>query len=73
MTGKLGIGTIMIHATKSSVPTYPNQIVFVIGISTPRNRQTGKGDVALVMNYNVIKQADMTDVITRVVDTSRYV
>ena len=66
-------GTVRLQAPKSRVPTIPRQIVFVIGTSTPRYGHIKKGDSVLVTNYDVIKHADVTDVVTRVGDTCRCV
>ena len=47
------------------------QIVFVMGTSTPSYRHTENDDSLPVTNYDVIKHADVTDVITRVGYTCR--
>ena len=63
----------MSRAPKSREPTFPRQIVFVVGTSTPRYRHTKKGDFAPITNYDVKYHADVTDVTTRVVCTYRCV
>ena len=59
VTGILFIGTVRLQEPKSRVPTFPRQIGFVIGISTPRYRHTKSHSVPMT-NYNVIKYADVT-------------
>ena len=60
---------VKLQATKSRVPNFPRQIVFVIGTSTPRYRHTKKGNSVPKTNYDVPKHADVIDVITHVRDT----
>ena len=67
------MGLIALQAPKLRVPTFPRQIVFVIGLSTPRYRLTKKGDTVPIANYDVTKHADVVDGITRVGDTCRCV
>ena len=57
--GSLVIGKIATQATKSSVSTFPRQIVFVTGTSTPRYRHTKEGNFLPVSNYDVIKRVDV--------------
>ena len=70
--GMLVIHTIALQAPKSRVPSFPCQIVFVIGIiSTPRYRHAEKGGFWPTTKNDVINHADVTDVITRTGDTWR--
>ena len=71
----LVIGTLAValRAPQSRVPSFPRLIVFVIGTNTPRYEHTNKGDFSPMTNYDVIKYADVTDVIARVGDTCRCV
>ena len=69
--GVLVIGTVALQELKSRVPTFPRQIVFVIG--SPRCGHTKKGDTVPATNCDVIKHADVTDVATHVGNTCRCV
>ena len=71
--GALAIGSIALQASESRVPTFPRQIVSVIGTSIPRYRRAKNGNFVSVTNYAVIKHADGTNVITRVGDSCRCV
>ena len=65
------MSTVRLQAPKSRVPTFPCQIVFIIG--TPHYGYTKKGDSVPATNYDVIKHADMTDSITRAEETCQYI
>ena len=61
-----------VYAHICGVPTFPRQMVFVIGTSTPRYKHIKKPFVPIT-NYDVIKHVDVTNVISRVGDACRYV
>ena len=69
--GTLVTSVVALQAPRSRVPTIPHQIVIVT--STPRCRHTKKDDFAPITKYDIIKYADVTGVITLVVDTCRCV
>ena len=73
MMGSLVVDIIALQAPKSRVPTFPRQIVFVTDTSTPHYRHTEKGDFVPNMNDDVLKHADETNLITRVIYTCRCV